>query len=238
MRSAVRPFVYRRYIDYGVFESLREMKSLIEREVERRELADDVKLGPGGIREIEFIVQAFQLIRGGRDRRLQTPALGAALPQLDGAKLLPNAAVADLAAAYDYLRRLENRLQMTADEQTHRLPKEERARERIAASMGAADWATLAGELDAHRARVSAHFKAVLFSAQGAADPNVARVDLTQFWQASVEPVALGEGPSVHESGSRKRCRARVCFWNFASPRSCGGSMSPESSVCRRFCPH
>jgi [glutamine synthetase] adenylyltransferase / [glutamine synthetase]-adenylyl-L-tyrosine phosphorylase len=194
--SAVRPFVYRRYLDYGVFESLREMKSLIEREVERRELADDVKLGPGGIREIEFIVQAFQLIRGGRDRRLQTPSLGAALPQLDGAKLLPNAAVADLGAAYDYLRRLENRLQMTADEQTHRLPKEERARERIAASMGAADWATLAGELDAHRNRVSAHFKAVVFSAQGAADAGVARVDLTQFWQTSVEPVALGESLS------------------------------------------
>ena len=69
------PFVYRRYLDYGVFESLREMKALIEREVERRELADHVKLGPGGIREIEFIVQALQLTRGGRDRRLQTPSL-------------------------------------------------------------------------------------------------------------------------------------------------------------------
>src|SRR5215467_6603588 len=70
--TAIRPFVYRRYLDYGVFESLREMKSLIEREVERRELADHVKLGPGGIRELEFIVQAFQVIRGGRDKRLQT----------------------------------------------------------------------------------------------------------------------------------------------------------------------
>ena len=194
--SAVRPFVYRRYLDYGVFESLREMKSLIEREVERRELADDVKLGPGGIREIEFIVQAFQLIRGGRDRRLQTPSLGTALPQLDGAKLLPNAAVADLGAAYDFLRTLENRLQMTADEQTHRLPKEERARERIAASMGASNWATLAGELDAHRNRVSAHFKAVVFSAQGAADPSVVRVDLTPFWQSSGDPAALAESLS------------------------------------------
>ena len=189
--AAVRPFVYRRYLDYGVFESLREMKSLIEREVERRELADDIKLGPGGIREIEFIVQSFQLIRGGRDRRLQTPALGSALPQLDGAKLLPGTAVADLTAAYDYLRRLENRLQMTADEQTHRLPKEERARARIAASMGAPDWATLAGELEAHRSRVSAHFKAVIFSTQSAADPGLARADLTQFWQTSGEPAAL-----------------------------------------------
>jgi [glutamine synthetase] adenylyltransferase / [glutamine synthetase]-adenylyl-L-tyrosine phosphorylase len=191
--AAVRPFVYRRYLDYGVFESLREMKSLIEREVERRELADDVKLGPGGIREIEFIVQAFQLIRGGRDRRLQTPALGAALPQLDGAKLLPGAVVADLAAAYDYLRRLENRLQMTADEQTHRLPKEDRARARIAKAMGAPDWPALAGELDAHRARVSRHFNAVVFSANTAADPAAARADLTQLWQASGAPAALAQ---------------------------------------------
>jgi glutamate-ammonia-ligase adenylyltransferase len=206
--AAVRPFVYRRYLDYGVFESLREMKNLIEREVEKRELADDLKLGPGGIREIEFIVQAFQLIRGGRDRRLQTPALGAALPQLTGAKLLPCAVVADLAAAYDYLRRLENRLQMTADEQTHRLPKEDRARERIATSMGAPDWATLAGELDAHRSRVSRHFKSVLFSAQTAADPSLGRVDLAQFWQTGSEQAALAEslariGFAPAEEGAR-----------------------------------
>ena len=191
--AAVRPFVYRRYLDYGVFESLREMKNLIEREVERRELADDIKLGPGGIREIEFMVQSFQLIRGGRDRRLQTPALGAALPQLDGAKLLPGEVVADLAAAYDYLRRLENRLQMTADEQTHRLPKEDQARARLARSMGAPHWAALAGELDAHRARVSQHFNAVIFSAQTAADPALARADLTPLWQLGGEPAALAE---------------------------------------------
>jgi glutamate-ammonia-ligase adenylyltransferase len=191
--SAVRPFVYRRYLDYGVFESLREMKNLIEREVERRELAEDVKLGPGGIREIEFIVQSFQLIRGGRDRRLQTPALGAALPQLDGAKLLPGAVVADLAAAYDYLRRLENRLQMTADEQTHRLPKEEHARARLAQAMGAPNWAALASELEAHRTRVSRHFNSVIFSAQTAADPAVARADLTSLWQPGGETAALAE---------------------------------------------
>jgi len=191
--AAVRPFVYRRYLDYGVFESLREMKNLIEREVERRELADDVKLGPGGIREIEFIVQSFQLIRGGRERRLQTPALAVALPQLDGAKLLPGAVVADLAAAYDYLRRLENRLQMTADEQTHRLPKEDRARARIAQAMGAPDWSTLTRELEAHRARVSRHFNAVIFSAQTAADQTAARADLTLMWQPGAEPAALAE---------------------------------------------
>ncbi|HEX6637299.1 MAG TPA: hypothetical protein VF033_06560, partial [Steroidobacteraceae bacterium] len=84
--ESVRPFVYRRYLDFGVFESLREMKALIEKEVARRELAEHVKLGPGGIREIEFIVQSFQLIRGGQDRRIQTPSLLAVLPQLAGGK--------------------------------------------------------------------------------------------------------------------------------------------------------
>ena len=98
--AAVRPFVYRRYLDFGVFESLREMKALIEREVERRELAEHVKLGPGGIREIEFIVQALQLIRGGRDRRLQTPSLLRALPLLGETRFLPLPAVEELRGAY------------------------------------------------------------------------------------------------------------------------------------------
>jgi glutamate-ammonia-ligase adenylyltransferase len=91
-----------------VFESLREMKALIEKEVARRDLADHVKLGPGGIREIEFIVQAFQLIRGGQDRRMQTPSLLAVLPQLAGGKLLPARVAQELEAAYLFLRRLEN----------------------------------------------------------------------------------------------------------------------------------
>jgi [glutamine synthetase] adenylyltransferase / [glutamine synthetase]-adenylyl-L-tyrosine phosphorylase len=192
--AAVRPFVYRRYIDYGVFESLREMKNLIEREVERRELADDIKLGPGGIREIEFIVQAFQLIRGGRERRLQTPALGVALPQLDGDRLLPRAVVAELGAAYEHLRRLENRLQMRADEQTHRVPKDEHAREGLAHAMGAASWAALAAELEEHRRRVSSHFKSVVFREQSAAESAGARMDLTQFWQAGASDKAAFTG--------------------------------------------
>jgi glutamate-ammonia-ligase adenylyltransferase len=195
--SALRPFVYRRYLDFGIFESLREMKSLIEREVERRELADDVKLGPGGIREIEFIVQAYQLIRGGRDRRLQTPALAVALPQLDGAKLLPQALVADLGAAYAYLRKLENRLQMFADAQTHRLPKDADARARIARAMGVADWSSLVRELEAHRERVSAHFKMVIFSAKAEADPAVARIDLGQYWQPGAEQPPLAKALAV-----------------------------------------
>ena len=139
--ESVRPFVYRRYLDFGVFESLREMKALIEKEVARRDLADHVKLGPGGIREIEFIVQAFQLIRGGQDRRMQTPSLLAVLPQLAGGKLLPVRVAQELEAAYLFLRRIENRLQMLGGcAESHAYPTDALTRERIAATMGFARW--------------------------------------------------------------------------------------------------
>ena len=194
--NAIRPFVYRRYVDYGVFESLREMKQLIEREVERRELADHVKLGPGGIREIEFVVQAFQLIRGGRFKRLQTVSLLEALPLLDGNKLLPPTVVFELHAAYAYLRRLENRIQMLADAQDHQLPKDELARARIALAMGAKDWPSLVAELDGHRARVSRHFKTVVFSSTQDADPDAVKVDFGRFWDSQAEEAALAESLS------------------------------------------
>jgi len=193
--SAVRPFVYRRYLDFGVFESLREMKALIAREVERRELADHVKLGPGGIREIEFIVQAFQLIRGGRDRRLQTTSLLKALATLGETRLLPPNVVAELRAAYVYLRRLENRLQMLSDAQVHHLPEDAVSRGRIAVAMGAPDWPALVAELDQHRARVSSHFRFVVFGG-GDADRNSVKIDLGRFWDSQAETAALVESVS------------------------------------------
>jgi glutamate-ammonia-ligase adenylyltransferase len=161
-RNVLRPFVFRRYLDFSVFESLREMKELIAREVERRELRDNVKLGPGGIREIEFIVQAFQLIRGGGKPALQTRRLLEALPLLAGQKLLPASAVEELGESYRFLRRVENRLQERNDEQTHDLPQDEAGRARLALAMGAEDWASLAAEIERHRQRVSGHFQALI----------------------------------------------------------------------------
>jgi glutamate-ammonia-ligase adenylyltransferase len=163
-RNVLRPFVYRRYLDFSVFESLREMKDLIAREVARRELAGHIKLGPGGIREIEFIVQAFQLIRGGGNPRLQTRSLLEALPLLAGQKLLSAEAVAELADSYRYLRRLENRLQEWNDEQTHELPREERPRARLALAMEHDGWPALEAEIARHRDRVSAQFRRTVFA--------------------------------------------------------------------------
>jgi glutamate-ammonia-ligase adenylyltransferase len=185
-RSAIQPFVYRRYLDFGVFDSLREMKALIEREVQRRELADHIKLGDGGIREIEFMVQSFQLLRGGQDRRLQTSSLRQALVLLVGAKLLPLDAVAELDAAYVFLRRLENRLQMRADQQVHQLPAEPLERERLAASMNFDSWAPLRDEIERHRRDVAASFRAIVFGAS--AGPGVAA------------DAAAEDAPQLHEA--------------------------------------
>ncbi len=199
-RHVLRPFVYRRYLDFGVFESLREMKGLIEREVERRELADHVKLGPGGIREIEFVVQAFQLIRGGQDRQLREPSLLTVLPRLEGAKLLPADAVAELGHAYRFLRRVENRLQMLDDQQAHLLPTDELAQERLARAMDCADFAALRAELDIHRANVTRHFDAVVLAP--AAPTTGAAAPLP--WDGEGDPDALV---------------ARLAGLSFADPR-------------------
>lgn len=190
--TAVRPFVYRRYLDYGVFESLREMKALIVREVQRRELADHIKLGPGGIREIEFIVQALQVIRGGRDRRLQTPSLLCALELLGTSRLLPASAVEELRRAYVYLRQLENRLQILADAQTHLLPQDALSRERIALAMGASSWDGLLVELNGHRERVSRQFRLVVFGGGGRDSAGVS-LDLGRSWDTEAETAALTE---------------------------------------------
>jgi [glutamine synthetase] adenylyltransferase / [glutamine synthetase]-adenylyl-L-tyrosine phosphorylase len=189
-RSVVRPYVYRRYLDFGVFESLREMKGLIEREVVRRELADNIKLGAGGIREIEFIVQAFQLVRGGQDQRLQTASLLQALPLLAGGKLLPAAVVSGLQTSYLFLRRLENCLQMRADRQTHVLPAEPVERERVAQAMGAPGWGSLEAEIRAQRECVAGYFRDIVFAgadgAEGAAASGPAAA-----WDPALDSAAL-----------------------------------------------
>lgn len=159
----LRPFVYRRYLDFSVFESLRNMKEMIAKEVERRDLQHNIKLGPGGIREIEFMVQAFQLVRGGSDRRLQSRELQQVLPLLVGYKLLSAAAVRELAECYAFLRKLENRLQEWNDQSTHALPESTEHREILALAMQLPDVAALDRAIEHHRALVSRHFNNVMF---------------------------------------------------------------------------
>ncbi|MBN6710570.1 bifunctional [glutamate--ammonia ligase]-adenylyl-L-tyrosine phosphorylase/[glutamate--ammonia-ligase] adenylyltransferase [Haemophilus haemoglobinophilus] len=131
LQQLLRPFVYRRYIDFSVIQSLRDMKNKIAREVRRRGLIDNIKLGAGGIREIEFIVQVFQLIRGGREVILQQSSLLHLLPELEKLDLLDPAQTSDLHHAYLFLRRVENVLQAINDKQTQTLPSTEIDRERL-----------------------------------------------------------------------------------------------------------
>lgn len=139
----LRPFIYRRYIDFSVIQSLRNMKSMIAREVRRRGLSDNIKLGAGGIREIEFIAQVFQLIRGGRESSLQTRSLLNALKAIADLNLLKPEQSQQLVEHYFFLRRLENLLQAINDQQTQTLPASECDQARLAWGMGFESWSAL-----------------------------------------------------------------------------------------------
>ncbi|MCU7937920.1 MAG: bifunctional [glutamate--ammonia ligase]-adenylyl-L-tyrosine phosphorylase/[glutamate--ammonia-ligase] adenylyltransferase [gamma proteobacterium symbiont of Bathyaustriella thionipta] len=159
LHSILSPFVYRRYIDFGVFEALREMKSMIAREVKQKKKEHNIKLGAGGIREIEFLTQAFQLLRGGRDIRLQERQLKKVLTYLAEQSVLPESVVNELLHSYDFLRRTEHRIQQIDDKQSHNLPSSDFPQARIAYGMGYADWSTFITELQVVRACVHGHFE-------------------------------------------------------------------------------
>ncbi|HYL17302.1 MAG TPA: bifunctional [glutamate--ammonia ligase]-adenylyl-L-tyrosine phosphorylase/[glutamate--ammonia-ligase] adenylyltransferase [Burkholderiales bacterium] len=159
--ALVTPFVYRRYLDFGAIASLRELHAQIRAEVERSELHDNIKLGPGGIREIEFIAQVFQIVRGGRDSSLRLRPTQAALRRLAELRLLPVEAAADLRSAYVFLRNLEHRLQYLDDQQTQSLPANDEDRALIARAMGLPDHSALLARLDTHRDAVTRQFEAV-----------------------------------------------------------------------------
>ncbi|MBW7900900.1 MAG: bifunctional [glutamate--ammonia ligase]-adenylyl-L-tyrosine phosphorylase/[glutamate--ammonia-ligase] adenylyltransferase [Rhodocyclaceae bacterium] len=176
LEKVARPFVFRKYLDFGAINAMRDLHAQIRREVARKDMADHIKLGPGGIREIEFIAQVFQLIRGGRDSALQVRPTLQVLRLLAERRLLPDEAYAELTAAYDFLRRLEHRLQYVDDAQTHMLPAGDEARAQIAASMGFADWPAFAAALDGHRAHVARHFEQVF------SDPEAGTHPLAGLW--------------------------------------------------------
>ncbi|WP_162622766.1 bifunctional [glutamate--ammonia ligase]-adenylyl-L-tyrosine phosphorylase/[glutamate--ammonia-ligase] adenylyltransferase [Salinisphaera orenii] len=189
LNKMLRPFVYRRYLDYGTFESIREMKALIDRQIQQARLASNIKLGRGGIREIEFMVQAFQLIRGGQEPELRDHRLLPAMAKLvEGNHLLAHQ-VEDLEAAYWLLRRVENRLQMVADQQTHDLPSESAAQARFAAMLGYTDWSSFVADLDATRNTVQAAFGQIFAGPQAGAGTAVdgREARLTAAWEASLD---------------------------------------------------
>ena len=179
LMESLRPFVYRRYIDFSAFESLRSMKAMISREVRRQGLENNIKLGSGGIREIEFVVQAFQLIRGGRDRELQQRELLIILNELEALELLPSQVVNELREAYVFLRNLEHALQGMEDKQTQLLPEDELSQARVALIMGFDDWQSCQQGLAQHREKVATHFANIIATEE---DEEGAQSSLDEGW--------------------------------------------------------
>jgi glutamate-ammonia-ligase adenylyltransferase len=186
----LRPFVYRKYLDFAAVESIREMKEMIERELARKkEMQRNIKLGPGGIREVEFIAQAYQLIRGGRDKNLQQRSLLLVLDQLRSMDLLSVGEFNCLRQGYDFLRRCENRLQMYADQQTHNLPESLSQQLILAHSMGYADWQSFAADLQHHMQGIHQIFHH-LFMSTAKPEQNSRTLDLSHLWKNELDEQA------------------------------------------------
>ena len=180
----LRPFVYRRYLDYGAIESLRKLKHMIEAEVRRRNLGDNFKLGSGGIREIEFIAQVFELMRGGRMQELVERSLRKTLRNISKLQLLPDEVCQNLDVCYIYLRRLENITQMLSDKQTQTLPTTEKDRMRVAIGMNKGSFAELTEELDQIRNKVHHEFVAVMRDDDSAQDEM--STENVELWESSL----------------------------------------------------
>lgn len=183
LEKLTQPFVFRRYLDFGAFDSMRKLHAQIRAEVVRRDRQDNIKLGPGGIREIEFIAQVFQLIRGGRDPRLRARPTRQILQRLAQAGELQAEIAQRLDESYVFLRKLEHRLQYFDDQQTQMLPGNEAQQAIIAQAMGYADYPALRGALEPLRAFVSEQFEAVFGSKQESSQDCL--------WQEGSDPETL-----------------------------------------------
>ncbi len=203
LEALVRPFVFRRHLDFSAIQSMRELHAQISAEVRRRDIADNVKLGPGGIREVEFTAQVFQLIRGGREPLLRVRPTLAALEALATLGLLPTDARLGLEQAYRFLRTLEHRLQYLDDQQTQELPRNADDRDLVAASLGFAGYDALLAALAVHRTAVSGQFGAIFAGFDGSA----------------TDPVAEALAPGADEAAALARL-AELGFGDAAETRS------------------
>ena len=179
----LRPFVFRKYLDFGAFASMRDLKVQIQRDVNSKGMQDNIKLGRGGIREIEFIAQVFQLIRGGQDMSLQIKPTLSVLELLKDKGMLPQKTVSELSEAYIFLRNLEHRLMYVDDAQTQDLPKSDEAKLRIAKAMNFADWQNFLAKLNTYRHQVQLHFDATF------SESEASQVDLESekvIWNAAL----------------------------------------------------
>ncbi|WP_237057211.1 bifunctional [glutamate--ammonia ligase]-adenylyl-L-tyrosine phosphorylase/[glutamate--ammonia-ligase] adenylyltransferase [Microbulbifer sediminum] len=198
LMEMLRPFTYRRYIDFSAIDALREMKSLIQRQVRARGLVDNIKLGRGGIREVEFIVQSFQLIRGGREPALRERNLLRLLPLLESEGHLEPGIADELAQAYLLLRRVEHGLQAERDQQTQTLPGDDERRARLAFALGYGDWERLEQVLLEARTAIQREFDQVI-----APPEEIAEADAAEEWESLWGSCTAGDSEEVNLTSLR-----------------------------------
>lgn len=196
----LRPFSYRRYLDFSAFESLRSMKQQINKQVRKKGMNEDVKLGAGGIREVEFIVQALQMVHGGRDKRLQQTSLYKAMDMIQAGDYLPADIVQSLRNAYSFLRDLEHKLQAFGNKQTQSLPASTDEKNRVAIAMAVPDvknanWDDLISVLDAQRAIVRQHFSEVIHTEED--DDDASRHDVNDAEMQSLWHQEMSEAHAI-----------------------------------------
>ena len=208
LMSMLNKFVYRRYLDYGAFEELRSLKAQINQELRRKDRVDNVKLGRGGIREIEFIGQAFQLIRGGNEKSLQVRPILEILQKLSELELLNPDDATQLVQSYHFLRRVENRIQQYQDKQTHDLPTNENAKTAMAYVLGFSNWERFLTELNSVRDKVHAVFDAVFSVSKQDVVNNAAGI-----WNGSDDENVLLE--NLSEYGFKNAAESWVNLCNF-----------------------
>lgn len=220
LQQMLRPFVYRRYLDFSAIEALRSMKQLIQQEVRRKGMTENIKLGAGGIREVEFIAQAFQLIHGGRDLSLQQRPLLKVLDTLAGQGYLPLAVVEELKDGYRFLRYLEHALQAVADRQTQMLPDGELERARVAFIMGFDGWNALLDQLGHWRARIDWHFRQVIADPEDEAAEGRQGVgeEWLPLWQGALEAEAAEHQLAEAGFAAADQARRRLEGLQHSSP--------------------
>ncbi|MES2980512.1 MAG: bifunctional [glutamate--ammonia ligase]-adenylyl-L-tyrosine phosphorylase/[glutamate--ammonia-ligase] adenylyltransferase [Pseudomonadota bacterium] len=209
LRGSVLPFVFRRYLDYNVFDSLRVLHRQIREQAVRRcaghpERANDVKLSRGGIREIEFTVQLLQVVRGGQFPELRTRPTVSALQRVANAGLMPQPTADALALAYGFLRQVEHRIQYLDDQQTHVLPTRDDDLAWIAATLGYADCCQFLGDLDMHRELVAEEFDKLLGGSTECKGCRKLPAALPQELDELIDQIALH---------SPEKFRARLQLW-------------------------
>ncbi len=201
LQQLLKPFIYRRYIDFSVFESLREMKQMISHEVTQKRLQHNIKLGAGGIREIEFLAQAFQLLRGGRETELQQRRVQMIISLLSKKQIIPEDSANNLLSAYIFLRNTEHRIQELNDQQNHLLPDSHYTRMRLAYAMGFRYWKNFYAQLNLHRTNVQEIFSQQFQLPQtDSQQPDPKQQNLCILWCETLEQIYNHEQIGSHEA--------------------------------------